>query len=127
MSFNDWGNPPISSTTPQPVTNPSTATLCAELDSTMLGTKDLVVGQTKTFAVDWILAADTNATWQCGQCTSTNLAVSGIEFWTKTGTSSPAQFRTKHVLGPNERLRARIGGSTFTAAVTAFISAEVIT
>ena len=127
MSYFDWGNRAISSTTPQPVNNPSTATLCAEIDSTQLGTANFVTGQSAVFRVSWILSADTNATWQCGDCTSTGLAVSGIEFWAKTGTSSPAQFVTQHELGPNGRLRARIGGSTFTAAVTAFIQAERLT
>ena len=38
MGWYDWGNPPIHSTTVQPVANPTTGTLVQELDSTQLGT-----------------------------------------------------------------------------------------
>lgn len=127
MAFFDWGNTPISSTTPQPVTNPSTATLCAEIDSTQLGTKDFETNQTQLMRVSWIISADTNATWQLEHCTSTALNAGVTQIWVKTGTSSPGQFVTTHKLGKNHRLRARIGGSTFTAAVTAFIQAEPLT
>ncbi len=128
MAWNNWGNPPLISTTAQPVANPSTATLCAELDSTQLGTVNFQAGETHPYSVTWILGADTNATWQCERAASTALNAGYADaFWPKTGTALTSQFVTKHVLGRNDRLRARIGGSTFAASVSATIIAEQLT
>lgn len=120
------GNIPIYSTGAGLANNPSTATLVAEVDSTQLGTVDYASGQHGLFRVTWILASDTNATWQCESATSTALNAGKEIIWPKTGTSVGAQFVTLNRLGKDDRLRARIGGSTFTAQVSATIIAEAL-
>lgn len=123
----DWGNTPVNSTNiAQPVANPSTATLCAEIDSTQLGTQNLATGQSKNFRVTWILGADTNATFQCESASSTNLNAGVDIIAIKTATAQSGQFVTNHVLGPNYRLRARVY-SSFTGNVVALIQAEPVT
>lgn len=124
--WRDWGNPPINSTTAQPVSNPSTATLVAEIDSTQLLTQNLVTGQSLNMLVTWIVGSDTLATWQLEQATSTALSAGVAPIFLKTPTGQSGQYLTMHRLGPNDRLRARVQ-STFTASVTAFIQAEVMT
>ena len=125
MGFYDAGNPPITST--QGITtNPSTTTLCAELDSTELGTANYRAGQSGLFRVTWIIGGDTSATWQLEQAASTALNDSTRTIWVKTPTGQSGQFITNHRLEQNHRLRARIN-SSFTAAVVASIQAESIT
>ncbi len=65
MAWHAWGNRPVNSTTPQPVSNPSTGTLCAEIDSTQLGTASFRPDQKMIVQVSWLLGSDTSATWQC--------------------------------------------------------------
>lgn len=126
MAWRDAGNPAIWSTTAQPVSNPSTATLCAELDSTQLGTKNLATGQKIQVLVTWILGGDTNATWQCETASSTALADGIDKVFLKTPTGQSGQYMTSHDLFKDYRLRARVT-STFTASITASVSAEVMT
>lgn len=123
MAFFGNGNPPICSTQ-GPATNPSTATLVAELDSTQLGTASLVGDRSKIMRVAWVLGADTNCTWQCEASASTTLNSGQEIVFIKTPTAASGEFVTTHTLKKDYRLRARIGGSTFTASVTAFIQAE---
>lgn len=125
MGWYDAGNPPITSTQ-TPNTNPSTSALIAELDSTELGTKDYVAGQSGLFRVTWIIGGDTSATWQLEHAASTALSDSTRTLWVKTPTGQSGQFVTNHNLGPNHRLRARIN-STATATYVATIQAERIT
>lgn len=125
MAFFDWGNKPHNSTGFAPVSGPSTSTLLAELDSTVLGTKDLKVGQSFTVNVTWIVGADTNVTWQLETATDTGLG-SGVDIiYPKTPTGQSAQYVTKHTLEQNYRLRARLFSTGANAA--AFISAEKLT
>lgn len=125
MAFFDSGNPPINSTGFAPIAAPSTATLVAELDSTQLGTKDFVTGQSRIFVAHWIVGCDTAVTWQCEVATSTALGAGREIFYPKTGTGLSAEFLTRHNLGPNERLRVRMFSTGANAA--AFISAEALT
>lgn len=120
--WDDYGNPPINSTS-APVNNATTGTLLAELDSTQLGTKDLVSGQKRIAAVKWILGGDTNLTWQCGVCTSTALGAGRDEFYAKTPTAMSGEYVTEHELFKDERLRAR-HFSTATGSAAAFITAK---
>src|SRR5262245_9260009 len=95
-----WGdaNPPIISTGFAPVGAPSTSTLIAELDSTMLGTKNLVGDQKLHVQVSWLVGADTNVTWQLEVATSTALA-SGINIiYPKTPTGQTGEYITRHEL-----------------------------
>ena len=129
MAWRDWGNPPINSTT-GPQATPSTAVLMAELDSTQLGTKDLVAGQKKLVTVTWIVGGDTNANWQLETCTSTALGAGVDMIFPKTPTNQSAQYVTCHELFKDYRIRARVAPSTMGnggAAMHAYISAEVLT
>lgn len=123
--WDDYGNAPINSTGVVPVAGPSTATLLAELDSTQLGTQNLVAGQKLRCAVKWVLGADTNVTWQCGVATSTALSAGRDEFYAKTGVSLSGEFVTEHELFKDERLRARLFSTGANAA--AYISAKMRT
>lgn len=121
--FFAWGNQPITSTQ-TPVAAPSTSSLIAELDSTVLGTAFLVGDRSLNVRVTWVLGADTNVTWQCGACTSTALNAGADEFFPKTPTAQSGQYITGHVLKKDYRLRARLASTGANAA--AYISAEVV-
>jgi hypothetical protein len=125
MAFFDSGNPPIPSTGFTPVAAPSTSTLLAELDSTMLGTKNLAAGQKLIVVATYVLGADTNVTWQCGTCNSTALNAGQDEFYPKTPTGQSGQYVVKHELFTNYRIRARLFSTGANAA--AYISAEIQT
>jgi hypothetical protein len=126
MAWRDWGNPPVFSSNAQPVSNPSTGTLCAELDSTQLGTKDLAVDQKILVQTTWIVGGDTLATWQLEVGKSTALAASTQVVFVKSPTGQSGQYVTTNELKKDYRLRARVN-STFTASVTASIIAERLT
>lgn len=122
MAWNDWGNKPINSTGVAPVGAGSTVTLYAELDSTMLGTVNFAVGQSKLFNVSYIIGADTNVTWQVGTCASTALNAGVDEFFPKTATGQSGQFVVQHTLEKDHRIRVRqsstgAGGSAYISAV----------
>lgn len=121
----DVGNPPINSTGFVPVTGPDTSTILAELDSTQLGTVNLAPNRQQSVLVNWIVGADTNATWQLETCTSTALG-SGVDiFFPKTAPNQSAQFQSAHRIGKDYRIRARLFSTAVNAA--AFISAEIVT
>lgn len=123
----EWGNTPINSTTPQPVTNPSTTTLCAEIDSTQLGTVNLKTGQSLNMRVTWLIGSDTNATWQLETCSDTTLG-SGVQImYVKTPAAQSGQYVTNHVLGPNHRIRARQVTALGAATTVTTIQAEPVT
>ena len=122
----DAGNVPINSTTPQPVSNPSTATLCAEIDSTQLGTQNLAANQVKNVRVTWIVGGDTNCTWQLETASSTATGAGVDIIFLKTPTAQSGQYVTNHSLLANYRIRARLQ-SSLTVNVTAFIQAEPMT
>jgi len=126
LAWRDWGNPPVFSTTAQPVSNPSTATLCAEIDSTQLGTKDLADGQKILVLTTWLVGGDTTATWQLEAASSTALNASTQAIFVKSPPGQSGQYITVNELYKDYRLRARVA-STFTAAVTASIIAERMT
>lgn len=122
MAFYDWGNAPINSTS-APVATASTAALLAELDSTMLGTKDLAVNQKCIVNVTWILGGDTNSQFQCETATSTATNAGVDIFYPTVPTLQTAQFVTKHELLKDYRIRARMFSSN-SGTVRAYISAE---
>lgn len=128
MAWRDWGNQPVYSTTAQPVTNPSTATLVAEVDSTQLGSNGWGTAH-KVGQVTWLIGADTNATWQLEVAQSTTLtagpSTSVDVAFVKTPTAQTGQYVTVHRMGPNTRVRARVN-STFTGAATATILVEML-
>lgn len=125
MGWHDWGNKPINSTGFAPVTGPSTSTLLAELDSTVLGTVGYSAGREVLHQVTWIVGADTNVTWQLETATDTGLA-SGVDvIFPKTPTGQSGQYVTVHTLKKDYRIRARLASTGANAA--AFISAVPLT
>lgn len=108
MAWHDLGNKPINSTGFVPITAGSTTALFAELDSTMLGTKDFAVGQERVYQVTWIVGADTNVTWQLETCNSTATAAGIDAIYPKTPTGQSGQYVTFHSLSKDYRIRARM-------------------
>jgi len=108
MAWHDWGNPPINSTTSLIVAG-STSTLYAELDSTQLGTKNLVAGQKKIVQATYILSVgiSTLAFWQVGTCSSTDLASGVDEFFPVVPAGNSAQYVVQHELFKDYRIRCR--------------------
>ena len=129
MAWRDWANPPIFSTGGGLVTNPSTQTLIAEIDSTQLGSNFFAPDQHRLIQATWLIGADTSATWQLEAAQSTALtagpSTSVDMVWVKTPTGQSGQYVTVHRIGPNGRLRARVN-STFTGNATATIIAEYL-
>lgn len=126
--WHDWGNPPINSTNAPSAGGASTTALVAELDSTVLGTKDLVADQKQLVSVNWIVSSDTVVTLSYGTALSTGMGSTGWVhrvFVNLPGNQS-AQFVTRHELFTNYRLRANIVSSVAGTA-SAFISAVVET
>jgi len=123
MAWHLDGNKPINSTgLTGPIAAGSTATLYAELDSTMLGTANFRVGQSMLFQVTYIMGADTVCTWQAGVCASTATASGVDEFFPKTPTGQSAQYVIQHVLEKDQRIRIRqqssaAGGAAYLSAV----------
>lgn len=119
--FSNLGNRPINSTGFAPVVAGSTATLYAELDSTMLGTVNFQANQSRLFDVTWIVCADSTCTWQLESASDTALANGQDVIFPKTGAGVTIQINTVHSLEKNWRLRARQFSSAATGS--AYISA----
>lgn len=127
MSFYGWGNVPVNSTTAQPVSNPSTATLVAVVDSTQLGTVNLMATQHLPCLVTALVGADTAATWQIEISASSTLADQPDYSWfLKTPTGQSGQYMLKGRITKNSQVRARLN-STFTGSAVASLSVEVLT
>lgn len=126
MAYFDWGNAPIHSTDSTAVSNPSTATLVGELDSTQLAST--AWASAKLFRVTWVVGASTLAVWRLEQALSTALASTSIRDTTflQTPSAQSGQYMLTYKLEPGDRLRARVN-STFTGTATAKISAEPLT
>lgn len=125
MAIWDFGNRPINSTITPPIGAGSTATLYAEVDSTMLGTKDLATNQKMIVQVTWVVGADTNVTWQLETATSTALNAGVDAIFPKTISFQSAQYVTRHELFKDYRVRARQFSSGPNGA--AYISVEPLT
>ncbi len=119
------GNTPVNSTTPQPVTNPSTSALCAEIDSTQLLTQNLVGAQELRYRVTWLLGSDTNATWQLETASSTALSAGVDILFVKTPAAQSGQYVTNHKLLKDYRLRARVQAAIAAGTTVATIQAEL--
>lgn len=127
MAWQDWGNKPINSTGVTLQSAPSTATLIAELDSTMLGTVNFTASQSRIFQVTYILGGDTGLTWQVGTCASTALNAGVDEFFPKTATFGGAQFVVQHTLEKDYRIRCRLQSTGAAPNASAYISAVPLT
>lgn len=124
MSFFLTGNVPINSTYGS-VSNPSTATLLAELDSSnfQIGSS-FVVG--RTYVVNAWLGGSTGGAWVVESATSTALNASVDRFLLRTASGQTSQFVMKFRLtAPTDRIRVR-HESTVTGSFEAKLSAEEI-
>jgi hypothetical protein len=132
MSARNWGNPPLLSTTAPSQSNPSTATLCAELILPTVG--DTTVGD--YYEVRWGLGGSTTTYWRLEAATSSGLSTTAIRttpgnsaqqrlnVWTGTGLTH--EFVTTLFAKPGDRFRAMVE-STTTSTVSAWIQAEALT
>jgi hypothetical protein len=125
MAWHDLGNKPINSTVLGITVAGSTATLFAELDSTQLGTKNFVTGQSRLFQVTYIMGGVAATTWQVGTCNSTALNAGADEFFPQTAAGQSAQFVVQHELTANQRIRIRQLSSA--ASCSAYLSAVALT
>lgn len=107
MAADDWGNPPINSTGAVPISAGSTTALYAELDSTRLGTAGFRPDQKRIFEVRYTLGGDTNITWQCGSCSSTDLGAGVDEMFIKSPTAQSGQYLHRMELWKDYRIRVR--------------------
>lgn len=133
MAFHDWGNKPIDSTQ-TPVSNPSTSTLLAEIDSTQLvpitggATATSPYGRGGIGRVTAILGASTTADWRVERALSTGLGSTAIQqsipILTPTGQSG--QYVFLMAFEPGDRLRCRLN-STFTGFANAELQVEPLT
>ena len=131
MSWKDWGNTPVNSSGGTTAgswgleTNPSTATLIAEIDSTQL---TQVLSGGSMYLVTWIVGASTNAIWQLEQASDTGLALTSVRelLYVQTPSGQSGQYVMTYKLQRSDRLRARLQ-SAITGVATAKISAEPIT
>ena len=132
MGARNFGNPPLLSTTAPTQTNPSTATLCAEL---ILPT----VGDTSVW--DWYelrlpLGGSTGLLWRVECATSSNLSTTAlrttpgnsaqqrVNFF--TGSNLTHEFLITFAAKPGDRFRALLESSV-SAVVAASIQAEALT
>ena len=129
MAWRDWGSTPINSTGGSSAdgleTNPSTATLIAEVDSTQLA--QVALGGS-LYQVTYIIGASTNVTWMLEQALSTGLGSTAVRDRTyiQTPTGQSGQYILTYKLERGDRIRCRLQ-SAITGFATAKISAEPLT
>jgi hypothetical protein len=125
MSYYDFGNRPIFSTT-APTAAPSTATLIAFLDSTQLGTASFAAGQSRNFRITLIAGCDTNAAWQCERADSSTLTDAVPEtVWFRSPSNQSGQYIFAMCLEKNQFLRTRMVSTG--ANAMAYMQAEPLT
>ena len=122
MAYFESGNVPVVSTGAGIVSDPSTATLIAQIDSTQLA-GILPAGQ--PFQITAIVGADTNAVWRVEQCLSTGLGSTAIRDFVPimTPTQMSGQYTWKWKLEVGDRVRLRVN-STFTGNTVSKLLAE---
>lgn len=125
MSFFGWGNRTVVGASTGPVSNPTTATLVAEIDCN--GTNASVKAGGEPWQVSWIVGTQTTlATFRLEHNLSTGLAqdtASRQVSIVHVSSGQSAQFITKHNVEPGDRFRVRVQ-SSITASVSATIIGE---
>lgn len=127
--WRDWGSVPVNSSGGTTAgswgleSNPSTATLVAEIDSTQLAQ---VLTGGSVYQVSWLVGASTNAIWQLEQASSTDLAAVRDLTYVQTPSGQSGQYVLSYKLQKGDRLRARLQ-TAITGVATAKISAEPMT
>ena len=131
MSFRDWGNPTLCSTTAPTQSNPSTATLCAELIIPTQGDTSLW----GNYEVRYFLGGSTGMLWRLDCAASSVLSTSAVRTTENganerinvfTGSNLSAEFVVTWRAKYGDRFRAT-QESTVTATAAAYIQAEKIT
>ena len=117
MGFRDFGNPPRSSTHGL-TTDPSTATIIAEITSL----------EDRLYEVRWAIGASTGANWRLEQALSTGLGSTAVRDLTVvyTGSNITSEFIFAYKAESGDRFRI-VALSSFTGNCFGKISAEVIT
>jgi hypothetical protein len=132
MSFFAFGNRSINSgstaaTSRGPQSNPSTATLLAEVDFN--GTNATILPGGQNYGFTWIVSAGTTGvTFLCEVAQSPDLDMAAsttfrAQFAVAASSLGSGQFFSKHTIEPGDRARIRVN-SSFTGAASGFISAE---
>lgn len=131
MGWRTYGNPPLLSTTAFTQSNPSTATLCAELII------PVTTGDTSAcdnYEVRFGVGASTSALWRLDCAASSVLSSAGLRANTYgtgqrvqvyTGTGQSAEYVVTFRAAQGDRFRATLE-STWTGTAAAWIQAEVI-
>lgn len=131
MSGRNWGNPPLLSTTAPTQSNPSTATLCAELILPRVG--DTTVPD--NYEVRFGLGGSTGALWRLDCAFSSGLGSTALRTNSYgvdqrvnvyTGSNQSAEFVLTVRAMPGDRFRATLE-SSFTGTAAAWIQAEALT
>lgn len=124
MAFHGPGNVPLKSAAALS-SDPSTATLVAEIDSTQIATMVPAGRRGIPFRVNWRVGASTSAIFVLEQALSTGLGSTAIRDSCPvfTGSNLTSQFVDHYMVEPGDRFRVRVA-SSFTGTVSAQISAE---
>lgn len=123
MSVRNFGNVPLYSTGAASFTDPSTATLVAEL---ILSTA--VFTQTDNYEVRFCIGASTAASWRLEHALSSGLGSTGIvkQITVFTGTNQSPEYLFTFRANPGDRFRALLH-SSFTGTAAGVIQAEAYT
>ncbi len=131
MSARNWGNPPLCSTTAPTQSNPSTATLCAELIIPAQGDTSIF----GNYEVRYFLGGSTGMLWRLECASGTGLSTTSVRKTENgaservnvyTGSNLSAEFVVTWRACYGDRFRAT-QESTVTATAAAYIQAEIIT
>lgn len=124
MAFHGPGNVPLKSAS-APATDPSTATLIAEIDSTAIASMVPTGRRGIPFRVNWRVGASTSAIFVLEQCLSTGFGSTAIRDSCQvfTGSNLTSQFLDHYMVEPGDRFRVRVA-SSFSGTASAQISAE---
>ena len=134
MSARNYGNVPLFSTTAATQTDPSTATLVAELVLPVTGSS-LYASQ---WEVRYTVGASTGAIWRLECCLSTGLGSTAIRLTDNdssnafqravvfTGSNQTSEFVFTHKAYPGDRFRV-VPLSSLTGTAAATIEAEALT
>lgn len=117
-------NPPVNSTEVQ-ASDPSSAAILAELNSSHFGTQNYTRGD-RLYGVSVWLGGSTAALWVVEQADSTNIASSAIVVnptFLRTASNQHSQFVFTFKLGPQHRIRVR-QPSTVTGSFSAYLQAQ---
>lgn len=107
--------------------NPSTATLVAEIDSTQIAAAIPSNAAGQNFQVAWIVGCSTASIWQLEHVLSTGLGSTALQspaINVIVAKDQSAQFMSKHFLRNGDRLRARPNAGQASANAMVSIIAE---